>query len=338
MIVGQDRVLTNAHVVADSDSVTIDTRNGSAPGEVIATDEATDWAIIDSKTGDLPAIAWASSDTLAPGDRLIALGFALDLPGEPSTTAGVYSATRTIDNVEYVQTDAPLNPGNSGGPLFTVCGDVVGMNSQSNEAGIGLAIDRASLQPANETASRSSSHDSGAIFISTGVAARAAKSSLLTVGEFPSGWTGEPREPATATSDSKSRTWGCPLLQSQFPDLISRAASGWFYGPDGAAVTSYVYVLRNATGPEAAFTEMRSSLGSKRCRDEIVSSWETKHPGATMQDLSVSELGPDVIAWRVWIGATDPTWNFVDVIFVRRGRLIGLVKGFGSIQTDLTGC
>ena len=153
-MVGDQRVLTNAHVVQDHSTVTLDSQMGSDQGSVIAADPVLDVALIRSPTRGLPVVAFADARSLRAGQRLLALGYALDLPGEPSTTAGVFSALRTIEGVEYVQTDAPINPGNSGGPLFTQCGELAGINTfalrdrEVDIQGLGFAIESNILQSA----------------------------------------------------------------------------------------------------------------------------------------------------------------------------------------------
>lgn len=141
IIVGQDEVLTSGHVVIGVSEVEVQFADGTRVGQVLDVHPQADLALIAVPTGSDPAAGWGRPGNLRAGERLIALGYALDLPGEPSTTAGVFSAHRTIDSLGFVQTDAPLNPGNSGGPLFTQCGDVVGINTLSNLAGVGLALD-----------------------------------------------------------------------------------------------------------------------------------------------------------------------------------------------------
>jgi len=141
VIIGQDEVLTSGHVVLGSSEVVVQFVDGTYRGEVLDVHPQIDLALIGVPTRALPALPWGRASLLHPGERLLALGFALDLPGDPSTTAGIYSASRTIDSIDYVQTDAPLNPGNSGGPLFTQCGNAIGINTLSNLAGVGLAID-----------------------------------------------------------------------------------------------------------------------------------------------------------------------------------------------------
>lgn len=146
IVVGQDQILTNAHVVEDNGKVRVQSQDGAEEGTVVGTDKVIDLALIQAATHNLPAVKFADTSALKPGQRLLAIGFALDLPGEPSNTAGIFSALREIDGVHYVQTDASINPGNSGGPLFTQCGEVVGLNTAGTRTGIGFAIDSTQLQ------------------------------------------------------------------------------------------------------------------------------------------------------------------------------------------------
>lgn len=126
-------VLTNNHVVADSDKVVIrlnDRRELEA--EVIGTDERTDVALLKIKADDLPWVKIGNPDKLKVGQPVLAIGspFGFDY----SATAGIVSAkSRALPNESYVpfiQTDVAINPGNSGGPLFNADGEVIGINSQ----------------------------------------------------------------------------------------------------------------------------------------------------------------------------------------------------------------
>jgi serine protease Do len=129
-------VLTNAHVVADASEVTVkltDRREFSA--KVIGVDKRSDVALIKISAANLPSVHFGDSSRLRPGQWAIAIGSPFGF--ENSVTAGVISATgRPLpdDNgqsyVPYIQTDAAVNPGNSGGPLFNIDGQVVGINAQ----------------------------------------------------------------------------------------------------------------------------------------------------------------------------------------------------------------
>ncbi|NLG77140.1 MAG: DegQ family serine endoprotease [Xanthomonadaceae bacterium] len=132
-IVSEDGyILTNAHVVADADSVTVrltDRREFTA--EVIGADRGTDVAVIKIDANDLPTVQIGDASALSPGQWVLAIGSPFGL--ENSATAGIVSATaRALGGgsyVPFIQTDVAVNPGNSGGPLFNLDGEVVGINS-----------------------------------------------------------------------------------------------------------------------------------------------------------------------------------------------------------------
>jgi serine protease Do len=129
-------VLTNAHVVADASEVIVtltDRREFAA--KVIGVDKRSDVALIKIAATNLPSVRFGDSTHLRPGQWAIAIGSPFGF--DNSVTAGVISATgRPLpdDNgqsyVPYIQTDAAVNPGNSGGPLFNIDGQVVGINAQ----------------------------------------------------------------------------------------------------------------------------------------------------------------------------------------------------------------
>lgn len=125
-------ILTNAHVVADADEVTVglsDRREFQA--KVIGSDERTDVALIKIEAKGLPTVRTGDPQKLRPGEWVLAIGSPFGL--ENSATAGIVSATsRAVGGESYVpfiQTDVAVNPGNSGGPLFNMRGEVIGMNS-----------------------------------------------------------------------------------------------------------------------------------------------------------------------------------------------------------------
>ncbi|MGH8167065.1 MAG: Do family serine endopeptidase, partial [Woeseiaceae bacterium] len=125
-------IITNAHVVAGADEVTVrltDRREFQA--EVIGIDARTDVAVIKIAADNLPTVQIGNPDSLEPGQWVLAIGSPFGL--ENSVTAGIVSATsRAVgpgSNVPFIQTDVAVNPGNSGGPLFNLQGEVVGVNS-----------------------------------------------------------------------------------------------------------------------------------------------------------------------------------------------------------------
>ena len=132
-IVSEDGyILTNAHVVSGADRVTVrltDRREFQA--EVVGVDPRTDVAVIKIEATDLPIVRIGDPEALEPGQWVLAIGSPFGL--ENSVTAGIISATsRAVgpgSNVPFIQTDVAVNPGNSGGPLFNLQGEVVGINS-----------------------------------------------------------------------------------------------------------------------------------------------------------------------------------------------------------------
>ena len=145
-------IVTNYHVVANAESVTVNLAGGQAyPAEIVGTDPSTDLAVIRIQADDLPKpLGLADSSRLRVGQFVVAIGNPFGL--EQTLTLGVISSLgRVIQSPddrfigEAIQTDAAINPGNSGGPLLDLKGRVVGVNSQiispsGASAGIGFAI------------------------------------------------------------------------------------------------------------------------------------------------------------------------------------------------------
>jgi serine protease Do len=125
-------ILTNAHVVGEADEITVrltDRREFSA--KVIGVDARTDVAVIKIDAKDLPVVSIGDPSKLKTGEWVLAIGSPFGLAN--TATAGIVSATsRSVGGgspVPFIQTDVAVNPGNSGGPLFNLNGEVVGINS-----------------------------------------------------------------------------------------------------------------------------------------------------------------------------------------------------------------
>jgi len=126
-------ILTNAHVVVDADEVTVRTTDRREyPAKVIGLDRRTDVAVLKIEGKQLPVVRLGDPSKLRPGEWVLAIGSPFTF--ENSVTAGIVSATGRAmpgeDLVPFIQTDVAVNPGNSGGPLFNLNGEVVGINSQ----------------------------------------------------------------------------------------------------------------------------------------------------------------------------------------------------------------
>jgi serine protease Do len=133
-IISQDGVvLTNAHVVDDAEEVTVrlnDKREFKA--KILGTDKRTDVAVLKIDAKDLPTAPLGDPDRLRVGEWVLAIGSPFGF--DSTVTAGIVSAKgRSLPDetyVPFIQTDVAVNPGNSGGPLFNLKGEVIGINSQ----------------------------------------------------------------------------------------------------------------------------------------------------------------------------------------------------------------
>jgi serine protease Do len=141
-------IVTNNHVVQDAKKVTVKLTDGrELDAEVVGTDPKTDLAVVKVTGSNLPApVRWGESDRARPGDSVFAVGSPFGLGS--TVTSGIVSARgRNIGGSydDYIQVDAPINQGNSGGPLFNAQGEVIGVNSvifspSGGNVGIGFSI------------------------------------------------------------------------------------------------------------------------------------------------------------------------------------------------------
>ena len=142
-------IVTNNHVIAQADEITVNLSDGSQlPAELIGRDPKTDLAVLKVKSDKpLPFVNFGRSDKIRVGDWVLAIGNPFGLGG--SVSAGIISAeNRNINSGPYdsfLQTDAAINRGNSGGPLFNLDGEVIGVNTaiispSGGSIGIGFAI------------------------------------------------------------------------------------------------------------------------------------------------------------------------------------------------------
>jgi serine protease Do len=143
-------IITNNHVIADADEITVNFNDGkSLDAEIVGRDPKTDIAVlkVDPRVHELKAVPLGDSDKARIGDWVMAIGNPFGLGG--SVSVGIISAqNRNINSGPYdrfIQTDAAINRGNSGGPLFNMNGEVIGINTaiispSGGSIGIGFSI------------------------------------------------------------------------------------------------------------------------------------------------------------------------------------------------------
>jgi serine protease Do len=141
-------IITNRHVIAGARTVRVrlsDSRE--LPAKIVGADAVTDIALLKVSAGNLPTLRLGSSNTVSVGDAVIAIGNPFGL-GQ-SVSAGIISArARTLEDdpyIDFLQTDAAINHGNSGGPLLSIDGTVIGVTSaifspSGGSVGLGFAI------------------------------------------------------------------------------------------------------------------------------------------------------------------------------------------------------
>lgn len=155
---GYAYIITNNHVVADSDELQLITASGKKiQATIVGTDSSKDLALLKAKTTDIKTTAsFGNAKKLQSGQQVLAIGSPLGSDYATSLTSGIVSAPRRTLSAEEtgssattaIQTDAAINPGNSGGPLINLKGQVVGINSSkiasstdgTSVEGMGFAI------------------------------------------------------------------------------------------------------------------------------------------------------------------------------------------------------
>lgn len=145
-------ILTNSHVIGEAERILVTLADGrSLEGRLVGDDDETDVAVLKVEATDLKVAEFGDSEKLRAGQPVLAIGNPLGLAGGPTVTSGVVSSLRRSlrrdwfpygDGLKVIQTDAAVNPGNSGGPLVDLEGKVVAVTTATMPwaEGIGFAI------------------------------------------------------------------------------------------------------------------------------------------------------------------------------------------------------
>lgn len=141
-------LVTNSHIVDVKGDITVEYNDGTVENAtLIANDIISDVAILEVNNKKAFAMKYENTINLNVTDEVYALGFPLNLEGEATVTKGIVSARRSRGGIEYIQTDASITNGSSGGPLITKKGTLVGMNSlATDKIDIGISISSESIQ------------------------------------------------------------------------------------------------------------------------------------------------------------------------------------------------
>ena len=303
-------IATNAHVVNCCRNVAVILGGKRHRGTVLGRDDKMDLAIVRLNSGgDFDTAAMGSARQVAVGDDVIALGFPLSstLGGDLTVTRGIISSQRKIEGYDYFQTDAALNPGNSGGPLVNRDGEVIGMNTSKHSAaeGVGFALSVGemdsrlsalasstvipTLRPrptaTPRTSSRSESHTSTDTFIQVSAG-----------GDFTCG----------LTTKRNIVCWGQPNYdqgQAKPPSgSFQQVSAGWInacgLNASGHIVCWGYGTHEKSTSPDGMFQQvsvgMHHACGVKT--DGSVECWgsdsngSTEPPAGTFKQVSVGEL------------------------------------------------
>lgn len=151
IVSGEGHILTNHHVIANMDEILVQLTDGrTVPARVIGSDQGLDIAVLKINADKLEPLPFGDSDSVRPGQLVFAVGNPFGL--QETVTQGIVSAKdRAVKDsvVELLQTDAAVNPGNSGGPLLNVRGEIIGINSSIFSSSDGTWLGISFAIPAN---------------------------------------------------------------------------------------------------------------------------------------------------------------------------------------------
>ena len=146
-------ILTNHHVIEYASQVTITVRDSDRyTATILGVDSLRDLAVLRICCGSFQSVPFGSASQVTSGTEILVIGYALGLTGEATVSRGVISAVRHSQRIQgnYIQTDAAVNPGNSGGPMFSMSGKILGIVTlklvDEDIEGIGFALSASLVQ------------------------------------------------------------------------------------------------------------------------------------------------------------------------------------------------
>ena len=287
IVSSEGHIVTNQHVVADVDEVSVRLANGQeAPARIIGMDPVTDIAVLKVTGLKVTPLPFADSDQVKVGERVIAVGnpFGFD----ETVTQGIISAKgRAMEDSanDFFQTDAAINPGNSGGPLVDVRGQIIGINSSiyagsgsGSWQGLGFAI------PANT--------------------ARRALESIIKTGRVPHGYLG-----VMVPSPEMAERMGLPEIDGAYVHAVTPGSPAEKAGIRvGDVITSLgSHAVHN-------FSELRTQIAGVETGSQVPVGIQRGTEAVTLtaqiieqpQDESRTAHGPDTSRHRTRLGRSRP--------------------------------
>jgi len=332
-------VITNNHVVDDATEIRVATKEGKEyPAELVGKDERKDLAMVSFKTNDVyPLATLGDSDNVTVGDFAIAIGNPLGEQFSFSVTMGIVSAVgRTggpSGNInDFIQTDAPINMGNSGGPLVNIRGEVIGINtwiasnlSGGGNVGLGFAI------PINNT--------------------KRSIDEFIATGSISYGWLGvNLQEPTRETAvelgiEGKRGALASHVFVGSPADNGGIKAGDFITNVNGReirGVTQLQMVVGDLRpGDRATFTVIRDKQSRdlqvriETRTDQVASDSKKLWPGVTVvpltdqvrQNFDIKDNVKGVLAWEIISGTP------ADIVGLRRGDIITAINGENVTDT-----
>ncbi|MBK1645661.1 serine protease [Thiocapsa imhoffii] len=302
-------IMTNNHVVEGADRIRVTFEDGREfDAEVTGRDPQSDVAVLELKTGGLPALPFADSAQLEVGEWVVAIGNPFGL--SHTLTVGVVSATGRTglginDYEDFIQTDAAINPGNSGGPLVNLDGEVVGMNTaifsrSGGYMGVGFAI------PIN--------------------LASAIAEQLIAQGEVTRGFLGVVIQPLTAElADSFGMQQGEGILVAQVSEDSPAQQAGL---REGDVIVAY----RGEPVSDVGNFRNRVALTPPGSTQEITL---VREGGRQTVEITIGTLTPDAFAAAGQPQRSDELGLTMQDLTPQLAEQFGVMPGVGVLVTEV---